>query len=195
MPETQSAIGVHFESPLSRWLRIEPLLGLAFGVSGGLLESAVLKTSLFLGGLLGLTFGLAFGLFFAQRATSPGAGLIWGLGSALLLWVMIPAGIRPMLAGSSRPMGMLSDARAQFPELVAYLLCLGTPVGVALGIRGGLRSRAGQPQFRMGRAIVAGGLAGTLGGLIFGRWMSEGDFFPLLAGFGELHSRTANMTL
>jgi uncharacterized membrane protein YagU involved in acid resistance len=47
----------------------------------------------------------------------------------------------------------------------------------------------------MGRAIVAGGLAGTLGGLIFGRWMSEGDFFPLLAGFGELHSRTATMTL
>ncbi len=43
MPETQSAIGVQFESPLSRWLRIEPLLGLAFGVSGGLLESAVLK--------------------------------------------------------------------------------------------------------------------------------------------------------
>src|SRR5882724_10635211 len=57
MPETQSAIGGQFESPLSRWLRIEPLLGLAFGVSGGLLESAVLKTSLFSGGLLGLTFG------------------------------------------------------------------------------------------------------------------------------------------
>jgi len=67
MPETQSAIGGQFESPLSRWLRIEPLLGLAFGVSGGLLESAVLKTSLFSGGLLGLTFGLAFGLFFARR--------------------------------------------------------------------------------------------------------------------------------
>src|SRR6266436_8479618 len=195
MPETQSAIGVHFESPLSRWLRIEPLLGLAFGVSGGLLESAVLKTSLFLGGLLGLTFGLAFGLFFAHRATSPGAGLMWGVGSALMLWVVIPAGILPMLAGPSRSMGMLSDARAQFPELVAYLLCLGMPVGVTLGIRGGLRTSAGQPQFRWGRAIVAGGLAGTLGGLIFGRWMSEGDFFPLLAGFGELHSRTANMTL
>src|ERR1700722_14355725 len=103
--------------------------------------------------------------------------------------------ILPMLKGHERPMGMLSDARAQFPDLVAYLLCLGMPVGVGLGIRGGLRSRAGQPPFRIGRAIVAGGLAGTFGGLIFGRWMSEGDFFPLLAGVGELHSRTANITL
>jgi uncharacterized membrane protein YagU involved in acid resistance len=162
---------------------------------GGALRSALLPTSLAHGLLLGGLFGLAFGLFFAQRASSPGAGLIWGVGSALLLWVMIPAGIRPMLAGSTRPMGMLSDARAQFPELVACLICLGMPLGMGLGILGGLHSRAGQPQFRMGRAIVAGGLAGILGGLIFGRWMSAGDFFPLLAGFGELHSRTASMTL
>ncbi len=174
---------------------IEPLLGLGLGAAGGPVRSALLTTSLAHGLLLGGLFGLAFGLFFAQRATSPGAGFIWGVGSALLLWVMIPAGILPMLAGSSRSMGMLSDARSQFPELVAYLLCLGMPVGVALGVRGGLRSRAEQPQFRMGRAVVAGGLAGTLGGLIFGRWMSEGDFFPLLAGFGALHSRTATMTL
>jgi uncharacterized membrane protein YagU involved in acid resistance len=90
-------------------------------------------------------------------------------------------------------MGMLSDAKAQFPELVAYLVCLGMPLGVGLGIRGSFRSRAAHPRFRMGRAVVAGGLAGTLGGLIFGRWMSEGDFFPLLAGFGEMHSHTANV--
>jgi hypothetical protein len=174
---------------------IEPLLGLVLGAVGGALRSALLTTSLAHGILLGVLFGLAFGLFFAQRATSPGAGLIWGVGSALLLWVMIPAGILPMLAGSSHSMGMLSDARAQFPEVVAYLLCLGMPVGVALGVRGELRSRAGQPPLRMSRAIVAGGLAGTLGGLIFGRWTSAGDFFPLLAGFRELHSRSATMTL
>jgi uncharacterized membrane protein YagU involved in acid resistance len=174
---------------------IEPLLGLGLGALGGALRSALLTTSLAHGLLLGSFFGLAFGLFFAQRATSPGAGLIWGVGSAFLLWVTIPAGILPMLKDSSRSMGMLSDARAQFPELVAYLLCLGMPVGIALGIRGELRARAAQAQFRIGRAIVAGGLAGTLGGLIFGRWMSEGDFFPLLAGFGDLHSRTTTLTL
>jgi uncharacterized membrane protein YagU involved in acid resistance len=174
---------------------IDPLLGLGLGTVGGALRSALLTTSLAHGVLLGGLFGLAFGLFFRRHASTAGAGLIWGVASALLLWVMIPAGILPILAGSSRPMGMLSDARAQFPELVAYLICLGMPLGVVLGIRGGLRSRVGQPQFHIGRAIIAGGLAGTIGGLIFGRWMSQGDFFPLLAGFGESHSHAANMTL
>jgi uncharacterized membrane protein YagU involved in acid resistance len=195
MAASESSIRGQSVAGVARWVWIEPLLGLCLGAAGGAARSALLTASLAHGLLLGGLFGLAFGLFFAQRATSPGAGLIWGVGSALLLWVMIPAGILPMLAGSSRSMGMLSDARAQFPELVAYLLCLGMPVGVALGVRGALCSRAGQLQFSLGRAIVAGGLAGTLGGVIFGRWMSEGDFFPLLAGFGELHSHTATMTL
>src|SRR5260370_1262173 len=39
MPEMRSAIGAQFELPFSRWIRIEPLLGLALGASGGLLES------------------------------------------------------------------------------------------------------------------------------------------------------------
>jgi hypothetical protein len=130
---------------------------------------------------VGALFGLVFGLFFARRATSPGAGLIWGLSCAFLTWVIIPA-------------VMLSDARKHFPELVACLLCLGMPVGVALGLRGIYRGSPGrpefrQPEFRWGRAVVAGGLAGTLSGLIFSRWMYEGDFFPLLAGFGELSSQ------
>jgi uncharacterized membrane protein YagU involved in acid resistance len=195
MSASESSIAPQLVAAVADSVWIEPLLGLGLGAVGGALQSALLTTSLALGVLLGGLFGLAFGLFFARRATTPGAGLIWGVGSALLLWVMIPAGVLPMLAGSSHPIGMLSDARVQFPELVAYLLCLGMPVGIALGVRGGLRSRAGQSQFRMGRAIVAGGFAGTLGGLIFGRWMSAGDFFPLVAGFGALHSRAANMTL
>jgi uncharacterized membrane protein YagU involved in acid resistance len=143
---------------------------------------------------VGALFGLAFGLFFARRATSPGAGLIWGLSCAFLLWVMIPAGILPLLARMDRSAVMLRDAREHFPELVACLLCLGMPVGVALGLRGIYRGSPARPEFRppefrWGRAVVAGGLAGTLSGLIFSRWMYEGDFFPLLAGFGELSSR------
>lgn len=174
---------------------IEPILGLGLGTVGGALLSALSTTSLPHGLFLGGVFGLAFGLFFARRASSPGAGLIWGLSSALLLWILLPAGILPILAGSGRSMGMLNDARAEFPELVAYVISLGMPLGLTLGIRGAFRSREGQAQFSLGRAIIAGGLAGTLGGLIFGRWMLEGDFFPLLAGFGELHSRTAAVTL
>src|SRR5580698_1246929 len=182
MATLESLIRAEVTSGVAGQVWIETLIGLGVGAVGGALRSAILTTPLTHGVLLGGLFGLAFGLFFAKRATSAGAGLIWGLATALLLWMLIPAGILPMLKGNERSMGMLSDARAQFPELVAYLFYLGMPVGVGLGIRGGLRSRGGQPPFRMGRAIVAGGLAGTFGGLIFGRWMSEGDFFPLLAG-------------
>ena len=42
---------------------------------------------------------------------------------------------------------------------------------------------------------MAGGLAGLLGGFIFDRWMSAGEFFPLLSGLSELPSRTASLTL
>jgi len=54
-----------------------PLLGLATGALGGWLQSGVLKTSPAQAILVGGFFGLAFGILFAQRATTPGAGLIW----------------------------------------------------------------------------------------------------------------------
>ena len=190
MPEMQSAMDAQFESALSRSVRIEPLLGLALGASGGLLESVVLKTSLFSGGLLGMTFGLAFGLFFARRATTPGAGLVWGLGSSFLLWLVVPGGFFNLAVSARNSALMLQDAQGHFSELVGYVLCLGMPVGVGLGIRGAIRTSRLNTSFAWGRAIVAGGFAGTLGGFIFGRWVSSGDYFPLLAGFGELSSRS-----
>ena len=189
MPAMQSAMDVEYESAFPRSVRIEPVLGLILGASGGLLESVVLKTSLFSGGLLGMTFGLAFGLFFARRATSPGSGLIWGLGSSFLLWLLAPGGFLNFAVSVRNPALMLQDAQGHFSELVGYVLCLGMPVGVGLGIRGALRTSRLKASFAWGRAIVAGGFAGTLGGLIFGRWVSSGDYFPLLAGFGELGSR------
>jgi uncharacterized membrane protein YagU involved in acid resistance len=184
-----------FESALSRSAWIEPLLGLALGVSGGLLESAALKTSFLSGGLLGATFGLAFGLLFARRATSPGGGLIWGLGSSFLLWILTASGFFHFVAAAGRPTMMLQDVQGRFSELVGYVLCLGMPVGVGLGIRGAYRTSRPEKKFAWGRAIVAGGFAGTLGGLIFGRWVSSGDYFPLLAGFGELSSRSMTIAL
>jgi len=121
--------------------------------------------------------------------------LIWGLGVAFLLWLILPAGILPLLAGSGRAMAKLADAREQYPELVAYLICVGMPVGVTLGVRGGLRGRLKNPPFHLWRAIVVGGFAGVFGAMIFGRWSSAGDFFPLIAGLGELHSRIATVGL
>lgn len=195
MPETKPATDKHFEPVLSSWSLIEAVLGVALGASGGFLKSVVLATPLLPGGLLGAIFGLTFGLFFARRATSPGAGLIWGSGSSFLLWILTAGGFFHFAAAKGHSDVMLRSAQGHFPELVAYLLCLGMPVGMGLGVRGGLRLAKPNQKFAWGRAIVAGGFAGTLGGLVFSRWVSSGDYFPLLAGFGELPSRGATILL
>jgi len=166
----------------------EPLVGLFAGAMGGALSAPLLAIPFSRGILCGVLFGLFFAVFFSRRATSPGAGLIWGLAFALLTWLVFPAGILPILSRGGASQSMLVDARDQFPQLVAFLICFGTPAGVSLGIWGALHPKAAQPKFNWGRAIVAGGLAGTVGGLIFSRWVASGDYFPLLAGYGELHA-------
>jgi len=174
---------------------VEPLLGLVTGALGGVVLSHVLAGSASHGVILGGFFGLAFGLLFAQRAVTPGAGLIWGLAAAFLLWVVVHAGVTLWFAGSAVSPSTLVDAQKHFDDLVGYLLCLGMPVGVVLGIRGSLRPSMELRSFRWGRAIVGGGFSGLLGGLIFGRWMSAGDFFPLLAGLGVVHSHMTTVVL
>ena len=174
------------------WL--QALLGLSIGIAGGVLYSVALAMSLMHGIVYGGLFGLTFGLLFSGRTTSPGAGLIWGVAAALLLWIVVPAGFLPLLH-ARHGKAMLSDARASFPQLVAFLICLGMPVGVTLGTRGVFHSRTRLPKFSWGRAIVAGGLAGMLAGFVFGQWVSPGNYFPLLAGYGELDSRIATVVL
>src|SRR5260221_1415048 len=169
--------------------RIEPLLGLATGVLGGAIQSKILSASMSHSILLGGIFGLAFSLFFARRATTRGAGLIWGLGDAVLFGLVMPTGMDLLLLRSASPTAMLSDAQARFPQLVAYLVCLGMPVGVVLGVRGSLRTKKGQPQFRWARAVVAGGLAGTIGGLAFSGWEYAGGYLPLLEGLPDFQSQ------
>jgi hypothetical protein len=188
-----SSAQVHDSVRARNWL--EPVLGLAVGCAGGALAGALLTAPVARCLLLGALFGLVFGLFFTARTTTPGAGLMWGLATAFFLWLLFPAGVLPILSGPSHSMARLTDARDHFPELVAYLLCLGMPVGVTLGIRGGLRGVPGRTKFHWGRAIVVGGFAGVLGGMIFGRWSSIGDFFPLIVGLGELNSRPATMAV
>jgi hypothetical protein len=137
---------------------------------------------------------LIFALLFGPRAKSPGAGLIWGLGYAFLLWVAIPAGILPVATGAMHSMGMLSTAQARFPELVACLICFGMPLGVALGLLG-LRSRAVYAQYSLTRTISLGALAGIVGGWAFGKWMAQANFFPLIAGLVNSQSANVGMTL
>jgi len=168
---------------------IGPLVGLLTGASGGAIQSKILAASIGQCILLGSIFGLAFSLFIAKRATTPGAGLIWGLASALFLWFLVPAGIDLLRMRSASSTSILVDAQERFPQLVAYLVCLGMPVGVLLGMVGGLHTRTGQPSFRWGRAIVAGGLAGTISGLAFSGWEYSGGYLPLLEGLPDFSSQ------
>jgi hypothetical protein len=178
---------------LWNWSRL--LIGLATGVLGGAIQSEVLAAPIIDGILLGGTFGLVFSFLFSRRATTPGAGLIWGLGAALLLWFTIHFGIDLVLLHPVSSNAMLSDARSQFPELVAYLVCLGMPVGVVAGIRGVLFGRKTQHEFRWGRAVVAGGLAGTIAGLVFSGWEYAGGYLPLLGGLPDFQSQTVALIL
>src|SRR5215467_3116264 len=165
------------------------------GAAGGLVVAMVVPGSSIIGILLGALYGLLFALLAAPRATSPGAGLLWGLAYAFILWLAIPAGIVPVLMGGMPAMGMLDTARAHFPELVAYMLGFGTPLGLALGAWGGLQSYPGQPRFSWPRAVVVGGLAGMVGGWAFGKWMAQVNFFPLIAGLVNSDSVMVGVTL
>jgi uncharacterized membrane protein YagU involved in acid resistance len=174
---------------------VDSLLGLLAGFAGGLLCKAALGSWTTRNLVLASLFGLIFGLFFSKRAASPGAGLIWGVGFAFFMWIAVPAGLGHLLSGFGHSGSMFGDAQEHFPELVAYLVCLGMPVGLVLGIRGAIHDMAKQPAFSWGRAIIVGGFSGLLGGMIFGRWMSAGDFFPLLAGLGVIHSHDTTVAL
>jgi hypothetical protein len=194
MAELDISVAPRFRLSRVPIFRLQPLLGLPIGVGGGALQSVLLGTALMHGVIYGALFGAAFGFFFFRRVTSPGAGLIWGVAAALLWWIVGPAGILSMRRASHLT-GMLTDARATFPQLVALMICLGMPVGVTLGTLGEFHSRRPHPKFSWGRAIVAGGLAGSLAGFIFGQWVCPKNYFPLLAGYGELESNTATVVL
>ncbi len=173
------------------------IAGLVVGCLGGAAIWAIGLASLVGGVALGGLYGLIFALLAARRAVSPGAGLLWGLGYALLLWLAGPAGLFPLMGGVAEApaMGMLDTARDGFPELVAYLLCFGLPLGVTLGILGGLHSLPGRARFSLPRALIVGGLAGIVGGWAFGKWMAQVDFFPLIAGLVDSNSVMVGMTL
>jgi hypothetical protein len=83
---------------------------------------------------------------------------------------------------------MLRSAQGAFSELVGFVVCLGLPVGVGLGMFDQRRKVEAGPGFDWWRAIIAGGLAGSVGGFLFGKWVSSGDYLPLLAGIREISS-------
>ena len=150
--------------------------------------------------VIAIFVGGALGWFFAfltrHRATTPGAGLLWALAYSFVLWLAGPTGLLPQFT-SSHSMGMLDAARAHFPELVGYLLVFGAPLGLTLGTLSARKSLRTStiPPFSLARALVAGGLAGIVGGWAFGQWMAKAHFFPLIAGLVGSSSPGVGMTL
>ena len=176
------------------------------GCLGGVVCLRLGLASFVTGIMLGGLYGLLFALLAGPRATSPGAGLLWGLGYALLLWLIGPAGLFPLVDGlgaATLPaMGMLDTARLHFPHLVAYVLCFGLPLGLALGTLSNIRNRVRQPSevliqkpLSVPRALVVGGLAGVVGGWAFGKWMEQINFFLIIAGLVNSQSRTVGIVL
>ena len=167
------------------------ITGAIIGALGGLGCMAGFHASILAGPASGAAYGAVFGYFFTRRCPNPGAGLMWGLGYAFLLWLAIPAGILPVIAGSMASMGALDAARANFPELVAYLVCFGVPLGLAMGLLSTLGSRKQDREFSLSRALLVGGVAGAIAAFIFGRWMSAGGYYPLIAGLFDSESTVA----
>ena len=135
------------------------------GAIGGAIAALATGAGLVLMLGLGAIYGLLFGLIALPRAFSPGSGLLWGLGYAFLLWLVVPIGLLPLFSNGAT-MGMIETARAQFPDLVAYLLCIGVPLGLVMGSWNVLSGQPGhfslQP-FSLPRAVVVGGFVRRLG--------------------------------
>jgi hypothetical protein len=171
------------------------VVGVLVGALGGTISRGFVPSGLAVGALPGAIYGLVFAICCARRASSPGAGLVWGLGYAFLTWVAVPAGILPVAMHVMPAMGMLDTARGHFPELVAYILCLGTPLGIALGSLSAFQPGPQKQRFSFARALIVGGGAGIVGGWAFGKWMEQVNFFPLIAGLVDSTSRMVGMSL
>ena len=177
--------------------RTHRLIGL---VLGGLLGAAAaalgrsLAGAAFQPGLLAWTgYGVLFAAVAAPRASSPGSGLVWSLGCALLLWLVVPLTLVPAWRGAGG-MGMLDLAREAFPALVSHVLGF-TAIGLGLGTWALFGADTDRAAFSWSRALVVGGLAGLLGGWAFGKWMAQVGFFPLIAGLVGSQSRMVGVTL
>ncbi len=161
------------------------------GGLGGALSQIFGATIIVTGPLLGIVYGLIFAAVALRRVTSPGSGLLWALGLLTLFWLLGPGGLFTLLAAGD----MRETARVNFPQLVAYIVCLALPLGLVLGAWGTLMPAADRPAYSLPRALIGGGAAGLVGGWAFGQWMEQANFFPLVAGLVRSDSAGVGRTL
>jgi uncharacterized membrane protein YagU involved in acid resistance len=136
--------------------------------------------------LLNVAIGACFGLFLGEHIKTAGAGMMWGIITGLVWWVFGPLTMFPLLHGV-RPEWSISLARTAFP-LLTGLAVTGALMGLLFRAMqwvatNGRRLRLVRRQFIATlQAAFSGGLAGFLGGWVFGVWMEQAGFFPLVAG-------------
>lgn len=169
------------------------------GGLGGLIASMVgsIPLPLFLSVPLGMLYGMVFSLFLPRNLLYPGAGLIWGLAYTVIVWLIVPVGTA-FVFEQNIGMDMLDVARSHFPELVAYILFFGVPLGLYKGYAGSRETRPARQtmmQFPLLRAIIIGGLAGLVGGWAFSHWFVETDSFVLIAGILASHTSSTGIFL
>lgn len=71
---------------------VKLLVGGLVGAAGGVLIGLMQMHSLALAIVLGGVYGVLFAFLVSEQATSPGSGLLWGLGYAFILWLAVPVG-------------------------------------------------------------------------------------------------------
>ena len=173
---------------------IPALLCAAIGLAGGSVLMQMSHGTAVANPMLGVVYGLLFSSLFFDRADRPGSGLLWGLGYSLLLWLAAVTGPLVISASLAEP-GAFQTNRDSFPDLVGYVLCFGAPLGTGLGFYNERLNRGRSEPFSIGRAVLGGSIAGIIGGWVFGKWMAQVNFFPLIAGLVGSNSRMIGESL
>jgi len=178
---TQSSSRFQLDSRLLRCI----LVCAVAGAIGGVAFMFAGHASLIAGPGLGFLSGAIFAILFGGRSASVGSEFLWGLCYALLLWLLFVIAFH----------NPLRTARDNFPDLVGYILCFGAVLGLALG-RLHPPKTAGTPvPFSLARALLGGTFAGIAGGWVFGKWMEQVNFYPLIAGLVGSTSRMVGESL
>ena len=137
-----------------------------------------IQNTILTGPVAGALYGAIFALLFSSRAFDRGSGLLWGLGYALLLWLAVAPGPQVIEANLTA----YSSRQDNFPALAGFIVCIGMPLGLVLGTVAGRYHRASIVPLSFGRAIFGGLISGVAGGWVFGKWMEQVNYYPLIAG-------------
>jgi hypothetical protein len=166
-------------------------LAASLGIAGGALASTLLlgaTAEIFVGAFAGVLLAAL-----APRPLSAGTGLIWGTAFAVIAWLGFSVGLHAGLSAHAMT-GMLRTSQSAFPELAASIVCIGAPVGLGLGAYD-VWFESAPLSLSWPRAIIGGGFAGVVGGWVFGKWMEQAGFFPLIAGVVHSNSRQVGVEL